>query len=345
MSSRWIECVPNISEGRDQSIIDEIVSFVATTPGVAILGCEPDPDYNRTVITFAGEFESVAHAAIKLIEKSAELIDMRNHEGNHPRIGAVDVCPFVPISPNTENDCIKASEIVVGHFSNKIPIFLYGSIASDASRESLSALRKGQYESLENRFEGGGWELESTRMPDYWSGTWGEVESRFGAMAIGVRPVLVAYNVNVNEKIPSASKAAGSIIRTSGRLLKNNHGAKIRINGMLTSVQGMGVPLPAHGICQVSMNLQNYEETPMHVAYELIKSICSDHDVSVIGSELVGLVPLDAILEAGRWYSDGEASDDLLIQSAVSGLGLNSLEDFIPEDRIIEWAIANRLGD
>ncbi len=345
MASRWIECVPNISEGRDQSIIDEIVSYVATTPGVAILGCEPDPDYNRTVITIAGEFDKVANAAIKLIEKSSELIDMRGHEGNHPRIGAVDVCPFVPISPDTENDCIKASEIVVEYFSNLIPIFLYGSIATDASRTPLSALRKGQYESLENRFGGGEWELESTRMPDYWSGSWGEVESRFGAMAIGVRPVLVAYNVNVNEEIPSASKAAGSIIRTSGRLLKNNQGKKIRVNGMLVSVQGMGVPLPAHGICQVSMNLQNYEETPMHVAYELIQSICRDHDVSVTGSELVGLVPLAAMLEAGRWYSEGDQSDDYLIQSAISGLGLNDLEDFIPEERIIEWAIANKLGD
>lgn len=345
MTSRWIECVPNISEGRDQSIIDKIVSYVSTNSNVAILGCEPDPDYNRTVITIAGEYKDVAEAAIKLIEKSADLIDMRKHEGNHPRIGAVDVCPFVPISPDTYDDCIKASKMVIEHFSNTIPIFLYGSIASHPSRIALSALRKGQYEGLESRFMNGEWELENTRMPDYWSGSWSEVEARFGAVAIGVRPVLVAYNVNVDEEAPIASKAAGSIIRTSGRLLKNGFGGKIRINGMLNDVQGMGVPLPAHGICQVSMNLQNYEESPMHIAYELIKSICKDHDVSVKGSELVGLVPLAAILEAGRWYSEGDLSDEKLIKSAVSGLGLDSLEEFVPEERIIEWAITNKLGD
>jgi glutamate formiminotransferase/formiminotetrahydrofolate cyclodeaminase len=260
-------------------------------------------------------------------------------------MGAVDVCPFVPISAGTEADCILASNIVSDHFKGSITIYKYGLIASNQDRASLSNLRKGQYEGLKSRLTGGEWTDESTRMPDSWSGAWGESEERFGALSIGVRPVLIAYNVNVDEPVPVAAKAAGSIIRTSGRVIKNSRGEKLRFNGMLSSVQGMGVPLPNHGICQVSMNLQDYRMTPMHHAFELIESICGDHGVSVKGSELVGLVPLQAILDSGAWYTDDDdADDDDLVQAAIMGLGLDTLDEFNPEDRIIEWAIERKLG-
>ena len=345
MAPRWIECVPNISEGQDLSIVDTIVSSISELEGVAVLGAEPDPDYNRTVITIAGEYIAVAKAAIILIESTALHIDMRQHTGNHPRMGAVDVCPFVPISAGTEADCILASKIVSDHFKGSIPIYKYGLIASNQDRASLANLRKGQYEGLKSRLTGGEWTVESTRMPDSWSGVWGESEERFGALSIGVRPVLIAYNVNVDEPVPVAAKAAGSIIRTSGRVITNSRGKKLRFNGMLSSVQGMGVPLPNHGICQVSMNLQDYRMTPMHHAFELIESICGDHGVSVKGSELVGLVPLQAILDSGAWYADDEdADDDDLVQAAIMGLGLDTLDEFSPEDRIIEWAIERKLG-
>ena len=287
----------------------------------------------------------MAKAAIILIESTALHIDMRQHTGNHPRMGAVDVCPFVPISSGTEADCILASKIVSDHLNGSIPIFKYGVIASNQDRASLANLRKGQYEGLKSRLTGGEWTDESTRMPDSWSGVWGESEERFGALSIGVRPVLIAYNVNVDEPVPVAAKAAGSIIRTSGRVIKNSRGEKLRFNGMLSSVQGMGVPLPNQGICQVSMNLQDYRMTPMHHAFELIESICGDHGVSVKGSELVGLVPLQAILDSGAWYTDDEdADDDDLVQAAIMGLGLDTLDGFNPEDRIIEWAIERKLG-
>jgi glutamate formiminotransferase/formiminotetrahydrofolate cyclodeaminase len=183
-------------------------------------------------------------------------------------------------------------------------------------------------------------------MPDSWSGNWGDVEERFGAVAVGVRPVLVAYNVNVDEPTPVASKAAGSLVRTSGRLIKNATGEKVRARGMLDAVQGMGVPLPSHNICQVSMNLQNHAITPMHVAFECVKSICSDHGVELCGSELVGLVPLEAMLDSGHWYSsETEADDQILVQAAIEGLGLDYLAEFDPQTRIIEWAITNQLGD
>lgn len=346
MSARWIECVPNISEGVNTDIIETAVAAAAETEGVAVLGCEPDPDYNRTVITIAGEWEQTAIAALALIRQAAELIDMREHAGNHPRMGAVDVCPFVPISPGTDSDCEKAALFVLESLGGEVPCFLYGTVASDENRKSLANLRRGQYEALQSRFEGGEWADESTRLPDSWSGVWGEAEARFGAVAIGVRPVLVAYNVNVDEKEPLASKAAGSIVRTSGRLLKSSRGEKVRARGMLDAVQGMGLPLPSHGICQVSMNLQNFEVTPMHIAYECVKSVCSDHGVDLCGSELVGLVPLKAMLDSGAWYSDNdEAGEEELVQHAIDGLGLSHLEEFDPQSRIIEWAIANELGE
>lgn len=346
MSNRWIECVPNISEGVEIEIINSIVEAARQIPTVAVLGCEPDPDYNRTVITLAGEWEPVARGALAIIRKTAELIDMRNHTGNHPRMGAVDVCPFVPISPGTEEDCLKAASLVQDELNGFVPIFLYGTASKHPSRYSLANLRRGQYEGLENRILGGEWGDEHTRMPDSWSGNWGETESKFGAVAIGVRPVLIAYNVNVNEVEPMASKAAGSIVRTSGRLIKNQTGNKVRIRGMLESVQGMGVPLPSHGICQVSMNLQNHHVTPMHIAYECVRSICADHDVELCGSELVGLVPLQAMLDSGAWYSSGEErSESELVEAAISNLGLSYLDEFDPHNRIIEWAIKNELGD
>jgi len=346
MSDRWIECVPNISEGVDQQIIDSVVSAAREIPDVAILGCEPDPDYNRTVITFAGEWFSVARAAVALIERAAELIDMRNHVGNHPRMGAVDVCPFVPISDATLDDCHLAASFVAAELGKKLPFFFYGSAATHPSREALSNLRRGQYEGLESRFIGGEWGDENTRLPDNWSGVWGEAEAKFGAVAIGVRPVLVAYNVNVNEAEPVASKAAGSIVRSSGRLLKSPTGERIRTRGMLEAVQGMGVPLPSHGISQVSMNLQDFRVTSMHVAFECVQSICADHGVELCGSELVGLVPLQAMVDSGAWFTgDDKLPVEELVSAAIEGLGLSYLEDFDPQTRIIEWAISNELGD
>ncbi len=345
MSDVLIECVPNISEGRNLDIIKEIVDSARNIDNVFILGCEPDSDYNRTVITIAGSPESVTEAAYNIIAKSSELIDMRNHTGNHPRMGAVDVCPFVPLSIDSMEYCINAARQLSALIGDTLPHFFYGEAATSPNRQSLSALRRQEYEGLHTRFQGGQWSDESTRMPDSWSGVWGEKESRFGAVAIGARNILVAYNVNVNEKDARASKIAGSVIRTSGRLIKNGD-QKIRIPGMLKHVQGMGVPLPSASISQVSMNLQNVSMTSMHMAFEAVKSIVNDHGVDTCGSELVGLVPLSAILDSGRWFNlDPEnASEEELVNSAIEGLGLNSLRNFDPESSIIEWAIKKEVG-
>jgi len=345
MSNILIECVPNISEGRDLEIIEAIVDSARSVDGAFILGCEADSDYNRTVITIAGEPEAVTQAAYQLILKSSELIDMRKHLGNHPRMGAVDVCPFVPLSDGSMDYCIEAAKNLSNLIGKKFPLFIYGEAASNSSRKSLSSLRKQGYEGLESRFNGGEWNDENTRMPDSWSGTWGVDESRFGAVAIGARNILVAYNVNVDEKDAKASKIAGSIIRTSGRLIKNE-GKKFRVPGMLNHVQGMGVPLPSSSISQVSMNLQNVSETSMHMAFEAVKSIVNDHGIKTCGSELVGLVPLSAMIDSGQWFHSDptNATEEELVKSAINGLGLDFLKDFDPESSIIEWAIRKEVN-
>lgn len=343
MNNILIECVPNISEGRNLDIINSIVDSARHIEGINILGCEPDSDYNRTVITIAGHPDSVTKGAYAIILKSLELIDMKEHTGNHPRMGAVDVCPFVPLSENSMEYCIKSAKDLSVLIGDKVPHFFYGDAASSDERASLSNLRKKEYEGLEDRFNGGLWSNENTRMPDCWSGRWGENESRFGAVAIGARNVLVAYNVNVNEIDAKASKIAGSMVRTSGRLIKKD-GKKMRINGLLNHVQGMGVPLPSSSISQVSMNLQNVSETSMHMAFEAVKSIVNDHGVETCGSELVGLVPLNAMLDSGKWFcaDPDNATEEELVQCAIDGLGLDFLRKFNPNVSIIEWAIENR---
>ncbi|MBT3654387.1 MAG: glutamate formimidoyltransferase [Euryarchaeota archaeon] len=344
MSNHLIECVPNISEGRDQDIIEKIVGSAKGIEGAYVLGAESDPDYNRTVITIAGEPEAVLIATSKLILKSIELIDMRKHKGSHPRMGAVDVCPFVPLSNNSTDECIRCAKKLPSLIPN-IPYYYYGDVASNPSRNKLSILRRGQYEGLESRLTGGDWEDDSTRLPDGWGGEWDLKSEKFGAMSIGVRNVLVAYNVNVDEIDAKASKIAGSIVRSSGRLIKNSIGNKQRIKGMLDEVQAMGLTLPSHNISQVSMNLQNVNKTPMHHAFEAVKSIVGDHGTSTLGSELVGLIPLSAIVESGKWYHSNpeHASEMELVDSAITGLGLDYLSPFNKNKNIIEWAIRNEV--
>jgi glutamate formiminotransferase/formiminotetrahydrofolate cyclodeaminase len=345
MSKHLIECVPNISEGRNQNIIDEIVESAQGFEGAYVLGAEPDPDYNRTVITIAGEPEAVLNATSKLILKSFELIDMSKHQGSHPRMGAVDVCPFVPLSNNSKDECIRCAKKLPSLIPN-VPYYFYGDVATDPTRIKLSGLRKGQYEGLESRLTGGKWGEETTRLPDGWSGAWDDISKKFGAMSIGVRNVLVAYNINVDELDAKASKIAGSIIRTSGRIVKNSSGKKQRIQGMLEEVQAMGLTLPRHNISQVSMNIQNVNITPIHHTFEAVKSIVNDHGISVLGSEIVGLIPLSAIVESGKWYhpNPDQASELELVDAAIEGLGLEYLSAFDKNKNIIEWAISDEVG-
>ena len=338
-----VECVPNISEGRDSEKIARIIDVVRDMENCAVLGVEPDSDYNRTVITIAGVPSAVQEAAFQLICKAIEEIDMTKHEGEHPRLGAVDVCPFVPLKGVSMDDCVGLAQSLaqrVGAECN-VPTFLYGSAALHQEKNLLSTIRKGQYEGLEARLTGGETpHSEHTRLPDYGSKQWGVEAEKSGAITIGARGILVAYNVNIDEPDALVAKKIGSLVRSTGRLVKREDGRRMRVPGMLPMVQGMGVSLEAHGISQVSMNLRDVTQCPMHVAFEACKSIASDHDTSAPGSELVGLVPLEAMLESGRWYADQEVRDErALVTAAIEGLGLDSLGGFDPDERIIEWAL------
>tara|TARA_B100001093_G_scaffold138699_1_gene131222 strand:+ start:11974 stop:13017 length:1044 start_codon:yes stop_codon:yes gene_type:complete len=343
-----VECVPNISEGRDEDKIARIIHSVRGVEGCAILGVEPDADYNRTVITIAGNPRAVQEAAFKLIQKSVEEIDMQLHEGEHPRLGAVDVCPFVPLSDITMEECAVLARELAQRVSNEctVPTFLYGAAAMTEEKRLLSTIRKGQYEGLHSRLTGGDTpHSDATRYPDYGQTTWDSNVEKSGAITIGARGILVAYNVNIDEKDAIVAKKIGSLVRSTGRLLKHEDGRRMRLPGMLPMVQGMGVTLEAMGMSQVSMNLRDVEQCPMHVAYESCKSIASDHGVEAPGSELVGLVPLSAMLVAGSWYAPEGVTDEVsLVHAAIEGLGLNQIDDFDPNSRIIEWALKEALS-
>lgn len=343
MVSTIVECVPNISEGRDLEKVETIVNAARAVAGCAVLGVEPDADYNRTVITLAGEPGPVQEGAFQLIKAASEHIDMSTHKGEHPRMGAVDVCPFVPLKGVTMDDCAGFAKELAQRVSNEcgVPTFLYGSAASSDARTLLSTLRKEEYEGLEARMSGGETgHSDATRLPDYGPQEWCEAAKKSGAITIGARSILVAYNVNVDETDATVAKKIGSLVRSTGRLLKQEDGRRTRIPGMLPMVQGMGVTLESHGISQVSMNLRDVEQCPMHIAYEACKSIGADHGTEVPGSELVGLVPLSAMLESGKWYAgEGEEDEKALVDAAIQGLGLDQLGPFDPTERIIEWAV------
>ncbi len=342
MASQLVECVPNISEGRDQSKIQLIVDAVRNTQGCTVLGVEPDHDYHRTVITFAGEPHAVADGAVALIEKSIEVLDMRTHHGEHPRMGVVDVCPFVPLQNTTMEECAALAAQVVNRLAQRgdVPLFLYGHAATREERTMLSHLRKEEYEGLEARLTGGETShSEATRWPDAGAREWSETVARAGGITVGARSILVAYNVNVDEKGASVSRKIGSIVRSSGRLLKSANGGKIRSRGMLQKVQGMGVPVDELGISQVSMNLLDVDVCPLHLAFKTCESLAADHGVSLCGSEVVGLVPLQAMLEAGEFFDPDASGDRQLVEAAMEGLGLNVHHDFDPDSHIIEWAL------
>jgi len=348
MPSPLVECVPNISEGRDVNVINAIVDSVRTVAGCTVLGVEPDHDYHRTVITFAGAPEAVVEGAVALIDASIRLLDMRTHQGEHPRMGVVDVCPFVPLRDISMEECASLAADVVERVANlhTVPLFLYGAAARSPERTVLSTLRKGEYEGLQARLEGTDQLHElATRLPDEGSQSWNETTAKSGAITVGARPILVAYNVNVDEQDARVSKMIGSIVRSSGRLLKSESGNRIRPRGMLEKVQGMGVALDEMGISQVSMNLLDAEACPLHLAFKTCESLANDHGVALCGSEIVGLVPLSVMLAAGRYFTEGIDDEHALVDAAVHHLGLNEHHVFDPQRHVIEWALSNEVSE
>jgi len=333
--TRLVECVPNFSEGRDPGVIDSITESIRAVPGVKLLGAEPDKDYNRCVVTFVGEPDAVKEAAFESTRTAARMIDMRRHKGEHPRIGATDVVPFIPISGTTMDECVTLGNEFGQRVWDelRIPIYLYEEAARTPERRNLSTIRKGEYEGLASKLKDPAW------LPDY-----GEpiFNPKSGATVTGARVFLIAYNVNLKTKSKEMAHEIAMRIRESGRSLKGEHGEILKVPGSLPAVKAMGALLERFNIAQVSINLTNFTVTPPHVAFEEVKREGQKLGVEVTGSEVVGLIPKEALLMAGRYYSGaqaGDAKDDQLIASAIQRLGLNQLEPFDPGKKIIEYMI------
>ncbi len=326
-----IECVPNFSEGRDRKIIDAIAGSI-NIPHVKLLSVEPDKDYNRTVVTFIGEPGSVEEAAFRSTEQAARLIDMRIHKGEHPRLGAADVVPFIPVSGATMDDCVGIAEEFGQRVASDlgIPVYLYERAAKKPERKNLSFIRKGEYEGLAQKLKDPLWK------PDY-----GPVEfnPRSGATVAGARAFLIAYNVNLSTNNKQIAHEIAVKIRESGRTIKDAAGKEAKIPGSLKEVKAMGVLLERLNIAQVSINLTDYHVTPPHVAFEEVRREAQKLGVDTAGSEVVGLIPKEAIVMAGRYYGNSMLSDDDSIQKAIEKLGLSRIEPFEPEKKIIEYMI------
>ena len=332
-----IECVPNFSEGRDLNIIRQITDQVESVEGVRLLNVDPGKATNRTVVTFVGEPGPVIEAAFRAIRKAAELIDMRKHKGEHPRMGATDVCPLIPISGiSMEETVVYAKQLAekVGK-ELSIPVYLYESAQSNPARKNLSVIRAGEYEGFAKKIKEPEWK------PDFGPA---EFPVGSGATVIGARDFLVAYNVNLNTTSVRRANSVAFDVRENGRKIKNDKGEEIVQPGTCKSVKAIGWFIDEYGIAQVSMNLTNISITPVHIAFDECVKSAYNRGMRVTGSELVGLIPLKAMLDAGAYFlrkqqrSTG-VSEQELIKIAVKSMGLDELGPFKPEERIIEYLL------
>jgi glutamate formiminotransferase / formiminotetrahydrofolate cyclodeaminase len=343
-----VECVPNFSEGRDNNIIDAIAGSIDGVEKVKLLSVEPDKDYNRTVITFVGEPEAVKEAAFQATKTATELIDMKKHEGEHPRIGAVDVVPFIPVSGVDMKDCVTLARAYGERVAKElnVPIYLYEEAAVKSDRKNLATVRKGEYEGLSEKLKDPNW------IPDFPIAGDDQYNPKSGATVTGARFFLIAYNVNLKTGDKNIAHEIALRIRESGRpkknekgeVVKDDNGKTINIPGSLKSVKAMGVLLERFNIAQVSINLTNFNTTPPHIAFEEVKKEAAKLGVEVTGSEIVGLIPRDALLAAGKYYlgdhvKNMNLSEMDLIHIAVQYLGLSQFEVFNPNKKIIEYMI------
>lgn len=333
---RIVECVPNFSEGRDRAVIHAIADAIREVPGVKLLDVDPGKSTNRTVYTFVGEPDDVVEAAFRAAEAGYRLIDMTRHTGEHPRLGAVDVVPFVPVSGVTMEECVECSKRFGERVGRelRIPVYLYEEAQPLEHRRELRQIRHGEYEGLASRIVQPEWK------PDFGPA---EFVPRSGATVTGARFFLIAYNVNILGTSNQAHRIALDI-REQGRTVKGPDGKEVVQPGRFKALKAIGWQLEQFDLAQVSMNLDNYRVTPMHVVYEAIREEARALNVGVAGSELVGLVPLEAILAAADWYIEREnlfiLDERQKVRLAIDRLGLGSLRPFVPEEKVIEYMIA-----
>jgi glutamate formiminotransferase/formiminotetrahydrofolate cyclodeaminase len=340
MEKRIIECVPNFSEGRDMGIIKQITDSIESVEGIKLLDVDPGKDTNRTVVTFVGEPEKVSEAAFRAARKASELIDMSKHHGEHPRMGATDVCPLVPVAGVTMEETAGYARRLAKRIGDelKIPVYCYENAASEENRRNLANCRAGEYEGLRKKLADPEWK------PDFGPAVFNE---RSGATAVGARDFLVAFNVNLNTTSTRRANAIAFDVREKGRDSKNEEGKIINVPGTLKSVKAIGWYIEEYGIAQISMNLTNISVTPVHIAFDEVCRKADTRGIRVTGSELVGLIPLKSILDAGRYFlakqqrSSG-VSDEELIKIAIKSMGLSDLHEFNPEEKIIEYVMEEK---
>lgn len=331
-NNKIVECVPNFSEGRDLDVINEIASSVRSIEGVKLLNVGPDKDYNRTVMTFAGGPSGVKKAAFSAISRASELIDMSKQTGEHPRIGATDVCPIIPVSNTDMEECVRLSVELGKDVGEKlgVPVYLYENAAKSEERRNLANIRKGEYEGLREKLKA--WK------PDYGPSEYNDRVKKSGATVIGARSFLIAYNVNLDTKDVRIANEIAKKVRESGTLIIDKSGRKIRAPGMLKYVKAIGVELKEYNITQVSMNLTNFKETSMHKAFEAVKTTAVEYGARATGSEIIGLVPKEAMIETGTFYK-GNNTEEGRIKTAIEYLGLSQLNNFDPEKKVIEYLL------
>ena len=348
---KLIECVPNFSEGRDMNIIKQITNEIESVEGVKLLNVDPGKATNRTVVTFVGEPEAVINAAFLAIKKAGELIDMSKHKGEHPRMGATDVCPLIPISNISMEETAEYAKKLGKRVGEelKIPVYLYEAAQSDKSRNNLSVIRAGEYEGF----------FKKIKLPE-WKPDFGpaEFDAKRGATVIGARDFLVAYNVNLNttstrraNSIAFDVREAGRVLREgnpiTGKIITNPDGTPKSIPGSLKSVKAIGWYIEEYGVAQISMNLTNINITPVHIAFDEVCKKANERGIRVTGSELVGLIPLKAMLDAGKYFLRKQnrsvgVSEKELIKIAIKSMGLEELAPFKPEERIIEYLLKEK---
>lgn len=349
MSGKLIECVPNFSEGNDLTIIKQITDEIEAVEGVKLLDVDPGKATNRTVVTFVGKPDNVLDAAVKAVKKAAELIDMSKHQGEHPRFGATDVCPLVPVANITMEETVAYAHKLAQRLGEElgITVFCYENAALKEDRHNLAFVRAGEYEALKERLATPEWK------PDFGPA---EFNPKSGATAVGARDFLVAYNVNLNTTSTRRANAIAFDVREKGRIkregnpltgeiVRDQNGAPVWSPGTLKAVKAIGWFIEEYGVAQISMNLTNISVTPVHVAFDEVFDKANARGVRVTGSELVGLIPLQAMLDAGRYFLRKQKrstgiSDKEIIKIAVKSLGLDDLYPFRPEEKIIEYAIA-----
>ncbi|HTB25590.1 MAG TPA: glutamate formimidoyltransferase [Puia sp.] len=345
-----IECVPNFSEGIDLQIIQSITNEIESVDGVRLLNVDPGKATNRTVVTFVGSPSAVVEAAFLAISKAGELIDMRRHRGEHPRMGATDVCPLIPVSGITMEETVSWARKLAERVGNElsIPVYLYEAAQSDKARSNLSVIRAGEYEGFAEKIKKREWK------PDFGPSVFDE---KRGATVIGARDFLVAYNINLNttsvrraNSVAFDVREAGRIKRegdpANGKIVRDENGEPIMIPGSLKSVKAIGWFIKEYGVAQISMNLINLSVTPMHIAFDEVCRKAETRGLRVTGSELVGLIPLRSMLQAGKYFLKKQkrstgVSEKELIRIAIISMGLNELGPFKPEQRIIEYLLKN----